>query len=303
MFFSANSIEPTDTERKRAKEAPPIREATGAEVAGAVQRRAREDASPVKAAKASSSPVREPDPVAERHGLYTAESMTGRRYYADYQQKSEVMRASTTRISTRLDDKATVSAMLDLAETRGWQSVKLSGSESFRREAWVQAQVRGVATEGYTPRETDRQELARRQNAVERPAATETAAVPVQAAKAIPITASKPTPVEAEAQQAKEKPVPTATAKAARKETAGGSKREGQRPAAAASSDAVTAKAEKPGTHKAEADVWNAVEIKGATAIAQGATLKEKAAIARAAQEQKALAAQASRSSSAERAA
>ncbi len=88
-------------------------------------------------------------------------------YYADYQQKSEVMRDQQSRITTKLDDRQTVSAVLDLAESKGWQRVNLRGSESFRREAWVQAQVRGIETSGYKPRETDMQEAARRQSAAQ----------------------------------------------------------------------------------------------------------------------------------------
>ena len=52
--------------------------------------------------------------------------------------------------------------MLDLAQARGWQSVKLRGTDSFKREAWVQAQVRGMQTEGYQPKATDMQEAQRR---------------------------------------------------------------------------------------------------------------------------------------------
>ncbi len=115
-----------------------------------------------------------PDPVAKQHGLYTTEKRGTRRYYSDYQQKEEVMRADPKRISTKLDDKQTVSAMLDLAQSRGWDTVRLKGSKDFQREAWVQSQVRGIAAEGYKPSATDQQEAARRTAAV----------APVQAAPA-----------------------------------------------------------------------------------------------------------------------
>lgn len=104
----------------------------------------------------------EADAVAEQHKLYTKDGMMGRRYYTDYQQKNETMRATETKISTRLDDRQTVGMMLDLAQSKGWQTVKLRGTDDFRREAWVQAQERGLATEGYKAKETDKQELARR---------------------------------------------------------------------------------------------------------------------------------------------
>ena len=91
------------------------------------------------------------DEVAKQHNLYTDDKSTmwgkERVYYADYQQKSVVMRAQENRITTKLDDHQTVSAMLDLAESRGWDRISLKGSDSFRREAWVQAQARGDCNE------------------------------------------------------------------------------------------------------------------------------------------------------------
>jgi len=150
--MSDNSIEPvrvTDSARKaRPADDIPIREATPAE-----ERRHRQ-AAPA-----------EPDDMATRHNLYTADRRSTRIYYADYQQKSEVMRAKPEQITTRLDDRQTVSAMLDLAASRGWQTVNLRGSDDFRREAWVQAQVRGIKTEGYQPKNTDLQEAERRKAA------------------------------------------------------------------------------------------------------------------------------------------
>jgi hypothetical protein len=104
-----------------------------------------------------------PDAVAERHNLYVAEERSTRIYYVDYQQKSEVMRATKDRVATKYEDAKTVAVMLDLAQERGWNTVKVKGSESFMREAWVQASVRGLNVEGYRPQATDQQELQRRQ--------------------------------------------------------------------------------------------------------------------------------------------
>lgn len=77
------------------------------------------------------------------------------------------MRAHDNRITTKFDDQKTVSAILDLAESRGWQRVKLTGSNEFKREAWVQAQERGIETVGYKPKQTDIQEAARRKEAAQ----------------------------------------------------------------------------------------------------------------------------------------
>jgi hypothetical protein len=103
-----NSIEPgpaTSQFRRRSVQAEemPIREATPAE-----EKRYRR------------GPDAHIDDVAKRHNLYTADRRSSRIYYSDYQQKSEVMRAKPQAITTKLDDRQTVSAMLDLAQSRGW---------------------------------------------------------------------------------------------------------------------------------------------------------------------------------------
>lgn len=204
MFGSDNSIEPVravaavavkadGSTATRAMVEPLIREATPDDLASAARRavgKATPEPTPDKAAaeakgglfrRRQAEPV-QPDKVAQQHGLYTTEKRGTRRYYSDYQQKQEVMRADPKRISTKLDDKQTVSAMLDLAQSRGWDTVRLKGTKDFQAEAWVQSQVRGIAAEGYKPSATDQQEAARRTAAV----------APVQAspAKAAESTAS-----------------------------------------------------------------------------------------------------------------
>ena len=139
MFGTENSIEPVKAQTAARKPPPkpnsdelPIREATRLEVAK------------INAARPQQP---ERDPVADRHKFYTADRRGTRIYYTDYQQKSEVMRAAAAKITTKLDDRQTVAAMLDLAQSRGWASVRLRGSDSFWREAWVQSQERGLMAE------------------------------------------------------------------------------------------------------------------------------------------------------------
>jgi hypothetical protein len=205
-FDNGNSIEPAAPARPVVARKPdpaeiPIREATPIEMRALLRSRA----APHEA---------ETDAVARRHNLYMAERRSTRIYYTDYQQKSEVMRAAPQRITTRLDDRQTVSAMLDLAQSRGWQSVKLRGTDNFKREAWVQAQVRGLQTEGYQPKATDMQEAQRRTVAatpVAQPAkapaeAMAASTVGSPAAKATkPATAKTVKPAEANAGQAAKK--------------------------------------------------------------------------------------------------
>lgn len=59
------------------------------------------------------------------------------------------------KLLTRHDAPAIVSSMIDLAETRGWSSLKLDGTHEFRREAWLQASLRDFEVDGYKPNKVD----------------------------------------------------------------------------------------------------------------------------------------------------
>ncbi len=300
MWGSDNSIEPvravaaiTADDRSASRtmvDKTSIREATSANLASAA-RRARSSTVPEPAPVQAIPEARgglfrrrpaepdKPDAVAQRHGLYTAAKGSTRRYYADYQQKQEVMRAEPKRISTKLDDKQTVSAMLDLAQSRGWDTVRVKGTADFQREAWVQAQVRGMKAEGYRPTATDQQELARRKAAVAPIQAPSVQAPTVKAAGSTApagaatakdtakvtnsVTASAPTE-KAEAAPAKAAAAPQPRRVAAARRTAAAA------PASAAGEAAAPAAPEKVKMVPIQRSkaVWGAVEATGQQARA-----------------------------------
>jgi hypothetical protein len=63
-------------------------------------------------------------------------------------------------IVTADSSQRTVTAMVDVAEIKGWRKLQLSGSKEFQREAWIEATSRGMAvhTRGYAPTPQDREE-------------------------------------------------------------------------------------------------------------------------------------------------
>lgn len=65
-----------------------------------------------------------------------------------FEDKGEKLATSTT-------DKAAIADMVALAKAKQWDSLKLAGSQEFRREAWLQAESQGIKTQGYTPKEAD----------------------------------------------------------------------------------------------------------------------------------------------------
>ncbi|WP_179197476.1 LPD7 domain-containing protein [Caballeronia sordidicola] len=69
------------------------------------------------------------------------------------------------RLATREDDRGTAADMVTVAQAKGWQQITLKGSEPFRRNAWMEAQLAGIKTHGFEPKEQDRAmlEAARRE--------------------------------------------------------------------------------------------------------------------------------------------
>ncbi len=62
-------------------------------------------------------------------------------------------------LATSTTDKTAIADMVAYAKAKQWESLKLSGSQEFRREAWLQAESQGIKTQGFTPREKDLVEL------------------------------------------------------------------------------------------------------------------------------------------------
>lgn len=82
------------------------------------------------------------------------------------------------KLETRSNDEQVAEAMVRIAQARGWSEIKVTGTETFRREAWLQAQQLGMEVRGYTPSETDHAEAQQRK--INGPAVRFTAAIPQQ---------------------------------------------------------------------------------------------------------------------------
>lgn len=65
-------------------------------------------------------------------------------------------------LSTRTNDPIVAASMLDVAQAKGWQSIRVTGSPDFMKEIWFQAQLRGMDILGYSPEPLD---LARLEDA------------------------------------------------------------------------------------------------------------------------------------------
>jgi hypothetical protein len=95
---------------------------------------------------------------------------------------------STFRLATDTNSPSVARSMVDVAEARNWQALRVSGHEDFRRMVWLEASVRGVKTIGYEPVAGDvellrKEREARQVNRIE-PTATASVPAPASAAKA-----------------------------------------------------------------------------------------------------------------------
>jgi putative DNA primase/helicase len=56
---------------------------------------------------------------------------------------------------TPLENREIVVAMLDVAQAKHWQEITVSGSDEFRRQAWLEGRLAGMVVHGYQARDAD----------------------------------------------------------------------------------------------------------------------------------------------------
>lgn len=67
-----------------------------------------------------------------------------------------------TKLTTPSENTQLIRDLVAIARARGWQSVAVSGSERFRKEAWIAAREAGLAVRGYRASKFDETRLVRR---------------------------------------------------------------------------------------------------------------------------------------------
>ena len=66
------------------------------------------------------------------------------------------------RLTTEHEDPHVIHGMVLRAQAKGWTSLHVRGSDTFKAEAWMSATMVGIEVQGYQPREIDRARLAER---------------------------------------------------------------------------------------------------------------------------------------------
>lgn len=75
----------------------------------------------------------------------------------DYLDKTGVVQFKDkgAKLTSPKTDLETIQDMLSVAEAKGWSSIKVSGKKEFRRAAFLEANARGIAVQGYRPTDKD----------------------------------------------------------------------------------------------------------------------------------------------------
>lgn len=65
------------------------------------------------------------------------------------------------RLTTVSENMEVVRSLVEIARSRGWTEVSVSGTEAFKRQAWQQARLAGLGVRGYRPSEEERIQVVR----------------------------------------------------------------------------------------------------------------------------------------------
>ena len=66
---------------------------------------------------------------------------------------------SGKQLVTASESRETIVAMLEVAKAKNWREITVSGTDEFRRQAWLEARLAGMEVRGFEPKDADRQLL------------------------------------------------------------------------------------------------------------------------------------------------
>jgi Large polyvalent protein-associated domain 7 len=65
------------------------------------------------------------------------------------------------KLTTASENTQVVRSLIEIAQSRGWAEIRVTGTDRFRQEAWRQARVAGLGVRGFRPTEEQRIQLIR----------------------------------------------------------------------------------------------------------------------------------------------
>jgi len=145
----ANGIEPA---RKPRRNRPPgAAPASSAEVPTLPTTSSDTKASALQ--RADSDPWTVPQSVRDRF------VQDGHRFY--FPDGAAAFRDLGRKLTTASENTQVVRSLIEIAHSRGWTEVTVTGTERFRQEAWRQARLAGLGVRGYRPADAEQAQLIR----------------------------------------------------------------------------------------------------------------------------------------------
>jgi putative DNA primase/helicase len=156
-----NAIAQTRTHRERPEE--PARTAAAAE-GGAPTPASQAPTSAPAAPAPSAAPTANADradfdPWTIPESVRDRFAQVGQRYY--FPDGAPAFRDLGRRLTTPSENTQVVASLIEIAHSRGWTEITVSGTERFRQEAWRQARMAGLDVRGYRPSDIEQAQVIR----------------------------------------------------------------------------------------------------------------------------------------------
>jgi len=87
---------------------------------------------------------------------------SGDKYYVPNNTKVVAFVDRGDKLETPSSAPQIAKSLVAIAEARGWDELRVKGTDGFRREVWLEASSKGIHVDGYKPSEVDKAELERR---------------------------------------------------------------------------------------------------------------------------------------------
>lgn len=84
----------------------------------------------------------------------------GDKYHFQRNPEAVAFRDRGSKLETQTNSAAVADSMVRIAQARGWDEIRVTGSETFKREVWMEAAARGMQVRGYSPTDADKARLA-----------------------------------------------------------------------------------------------------------------------------------------------
>jgi len=150
---SVNAIQATRKPRKNRNASGATAPAAAPTDPPAPAERAATAASPAAFPGGDSDPWTVPESVRNRF------VQDGHRFY--FPDGAPAFKDQGRRLTTPSENTQVVHSLIEIAHSRGWTEVTVTGTERFRQEAWRQARLAGLSVRGYRPSDVEHAQLIR----------------------------------------------------------------------------------------------------------------------------------------------